>query len=117
MSRLSGNHYQKSADLYSGPTLKGQPYRVCANTVKKHIIEANGIPTDIFQHSWNPELATGFRRSYLDPPFNQYVANYTGLFENNLPYEEMLRSLYNGSDWSQARRFHLVALSLSLFLF
>jgi hypothetical protein len=33
MSSLMGGHYKNSAELYSGPKLKGSPHRVCANTV------------------------------------------------------------------------------------
>ena len=46
VSQLHGGHYQKAEDLYyvSKSTL-GAPYRICANTVKKHIIEFNKVLT------------------------------------------------------------------------
>jgi hypothetical protein len=60
-SRPSGDHYQRATDLYE-PSARphGSMVRVCANTVKKHILEANGIVTDVFQHSWNPEVCLTF---------------------------------------------------------
>lgn len=57
-SKPSGDHYGHAADLYSANALShGSMVRVCANTVKRHILEANGIVTDVFQHSWNPEVS------------------------------------------------------------
>jgi len=106
VSQLHGGHYQKAADLYSASNkhVLGAPFKICANTVKKHIIEFNGVPTDVFQHSWNPELEGGFRATYLAPPFNTFVKSYTGVFEDNRPYEAQLRPIYGAdpaADWSQ----------------
>jgi hypothetical protein len=103
MSQLSGEHYQHASDLYSTPKLLGEPYRICANTVKRHVVEFNQVATDVFQHSWNVEFQEGFRRAYEEPPFNRFIGSYEGLFEDNRPYEDQLRPVYNGTanDWSQ----------------
>jgi len=57
-SKQAGGHYGHANELYSNTTRsRGSMVRVCANTVKRHVLEANGIVTDIFQHSWNPEVS------------------------------------------------------------
>jgi len=57
-SKQAHGHYGHAAELYSNTTRSHlSMVRVCANTMKRHVLEANGVVTDIFQHSWNPEVS------------------------------------------------------------
>jgi len=70
--------------------------------VKRHVIEVNGIATDIFQHSWSMHLEGAFKEVYTQPPYNSFVGGYVGQFEDNRPYEAALKPAYASEDWNQA---------------
>ena len=108
MSHIKGiGHYANAEDLYkqTAVAVTGTPWTVCANTVKKHVIEHNGAVTDVFQHSWNPNLEGAFEKAYLSAPFERLVGSYTGAFEDNRPYEQNLKGVYSTADsetdWNQ----------------
>jgi hypothetical protein len=70
--------------------------------VKRHVIEVNGVVTDIFQHSWSTHLEGEFKEVYTQPPYNSFVGGYVGQFEDNRLYEALLKPAYASEDWNQA---------------
>jgi len=65
---------------------------VCANSILRHIVSFNGIPTDVFLHTWSYDLESQFRGL-----FNLTAAE----FEHNQPYEAQMKGLFPAYSWAE----------------
>ena len=95
VSRLptkGGNGQFISVDSLYDSSRAYSSIKVCANSVLKHIVRNNPVPTDVFLHTWSFDL---------EPQFRQLYNLTASAFEHNRPYEAQMKHLFPEYSWPE----------------